>query len=77
VAARFPAPSRDRARALVARITATLRRDLAGIDWLGARARTAAIEKLDHVAVTIGHADRWKRYDDRRRPRSGRSQPAG
>jgi endothelin-converting enzyme/putative endopeptidase len=63
VAARFPPESRARARALVERIVATLRRDLAGLDWLGAPARAAAIEKLDHIAFTVGHADRWKRYD--------------
>jgi endothelin-converting enzyme/putative endopeptidase len=63
VAARFPPANRARARALVERIIATLRRDLAGLEWLGSPARAAAIEKLDHLVVTVGHADHWKRYD--------------
>jgi endothelin-converting enzyme/putative endopeptidase len=63
VAARFPPAARARALAMVQRIAATLRRALAALDWLGAPARAAAIRKLDHMKLTVGHADRWKRYD--------------
>jgi predicted metalloendopeptidase len=48
---------------MVQRLVATLRRVLTTLDWLGEPARAAAVRKLDHLKVTIGHADRWRRYD--------------
>lgn len=63
VARWFPAASRTRARAMVDRIVAALRRDLASLDWLEAPARAAALRKLESIRFTIGYSDRWKSYD--------------
>ncbi|HEX3764914.1 MAG TPA: M13 family metallopeptidase [Kofleriaceae bacterium] len=63
VARWFPEPSRARARALVERVAAALRRDLGAADWLGPAARAAAIRKLDHMRFGIGYPERWKSYD--------------
>jgi putative endopeptidase len=62
VARWFPEPSRARARAMVDRIAAALRRDLAAADWLGAAARAAAVRKLANMRFSIGHGP-WKNYD--------------
>ncbi|HEX3476178.1 MAG TPA: M13 family metallopeptidase [Kofleriaceae bacterium] len=63
VARWFPEPSRARARAMVERIAAALRRELGAADWLGPATRAAAIRKLDHMRFNIGYPDRWKSYD--------------
>src|SRR5262249_5733029 len=47
---------------MVERIRAALKSDLETLSWMTPPTRTAAIRKLDSMALRVGYPDRWRDY---------------
>ena len=62
VAKAFPPEAKARALHMVQNIRATLRDDLATLDWMSPETRKAAIAKLDAMDLKIGYPSKWKSY---------------
>lgn len=62
VAKAFPPEAKARALQMVQNLRATLREDLATLDWMSPATRKAAIEKLDAIDLKIGYPSKWKSY---------------
>jgi putative endopeptidase len=62
VAKVFPPAAKARALEMVQDIKATLRGDIASLDWMTQQTKTRAIEKLDAFSLKIGYPDTWRDY---------------
>jgi putative endopeptidase len=62
VAQTFPPKAKAEALAMVQTIKATLRDDLAGLDWMSSATRQKAVKKLDAFMLKIGYPDKWQDY---------------
>jgi putative endopeptidase len=62
VAQAFTPQAKERARALVTNVQAVLRDDIAGLDWMSAPTKQAALAKLDAYTKKIGYPDQWIAY---------------
>jgi putative endopeptidase len=58
----FPAPSKQRVLAMVARIRQAFHDDIAQSPWMDADTRREALRKLDSLRVMIGYPDHWRDY---------------
>ncbi len=58
----YPADAGRRATAMVERVRRAFADDVAGLDWLGADARAAALAKLARVEVVVGGSNRMRDY---------------
>jgi predicted metalloendopeptidase len=59
VAQTFPPEAKARVARLVANIRTALRARIAGLEWMDAPTRAAAIAKLDMLGVKVGYPDKW------------------
>jgi len=62
VAKTFPPAAKARALEMVQDIKATLRADIATLDWMTPQTKNRAIEKLDAFSLKIGYPDKWRDY---------------
>jgi predicted metalloendopeptidase len=62
VAQAFPPSSKARALELVKYVKATLRSDIADLDWMSPATKTKAEQKLDAFILKIGYPDKWRDY---------------
>ncbi len=62
VAKEFGAEGKARTQRLVNALQAALKEDLKGLDWMSARTRRRAIEKLSAITDKIGYPDKWRDY---------------
>ena len=62
VAQTFPPAAKARALDMVKTIKATLRDDLANLDWMSPATRKKAVAKLDAFSLKIGYTDKWQDY---------------
>ena len=74
VARTFGAEQKADVRRRVQRIEAALEADIAGLAWMSATTKHAALEKLHAITVNIGYPDRWRDY---RTLRIARGDPLG
>lgn len=58
----FPAAAKERMKALVANLQATLGDRIQNLAWMGDSTKAMAIEKLSTFHVKIGYPDKWKDY---------------
>lgn len=62
VAKAFPPAAKARALELVKYIKATLRSDIATLNWMSPATKAKAVEKLDAFVIKIGYPDKWRDY---------------
>jgi putative endopeptidase len=62
VARKFPAPWKEGAAALVARIRDALHDDLSTLSWMSPATRSAAQQKLELMQMRIGYPEQWRDY---------------
>jgi putative endopeptidase len=62
VAKVFPPAAKARALEMVQYIKATLRSDIASLDWMTPQTKTRAVAKLDAFSLKIGYPDTWRDY---------------
>jgi putative endopeptidase len=62
VAKEFPPEAKARALEMVQYIKATLRSDIASLDWMTEQTKARAIDKLDAFSLKIGYPDTWRDY---------------
>ncbi len=63
VAKYFSSAARERARAEIALIKASLRDDIEHVAWMGPQTRAAALAKLAKLSTAkVGYPDRWRSY---------------
>ena len=62
VAKAFPPEAKARALELVNNVKAALRERMTQLDWMSEPTRTAALAKLDAMAIKIGYPDKWRDY---------------
>jgi putative endopeptidase len=62
VARVFSAEAKSRVLAMVREIEATMAADIKTLDWMGAKTKERALEKLGLVADKIGYPDKWRDY---------------
>ncbi|WP_018352243.1 M13 family metallopeptidase [Longispora albida] len=62
VARHFPPESKARMAVLVENLREAYRRSITGLDWMGAATKTAALAKLDSIALKIGYPQTWRDY---------------
>jgi putative endopeptidase len=62
VARKFPAPWKEGATALVARIRDALHDDLSTLSWMSPATRSAAQQKLELMQMRIGYPEQWRDY---------------
>ena len=60
VAKEFPPAAKASATALAGNVRATLREQLATLDWMTAATRQRAIAKLDAMVIQMGYPDAWR-----------------
>lgn len=58
----FPPEAKAQVVEMVGNIKATLRDDLATLEWMSPQTRTQAIKKLDAFAMKIGYPNKWRDY---------------
>lgn len=58
----FPAAAKERMKALVANLQATLGDRISNLAWMSDSTKTRALEKLATFHVKIGYPDKWKDY---------------
>jgi len=58
----FPESSKERMKALVANLQASLGEHIAALDWMTDATKAKALEKLSAFTVKIGYPDKWKDY---------------
>jgi putative endopeptidase len=62
VARTFSPEAKGRVLAMVREIEAAMAADIKTLDWMGAKTKERALEKLDLVAEKIGYPDKWLDY---------------
>ncbi|MHB8668645.1 MAG: M13 family metallopeptidase [Burkholderiales bacterium] len=62
VARYFPAENKLRMEALVQNLLAAYRQSIVGLDWMGARTRQQALQKLAKLTPKIGYPNKWRDY---------------
>ncbi len=58
----FPEGVKRDVEEVVRRVQAAMKERLAGLDWMGAGTRRAALEKLETMRNKIGYPERWRDY---------------
>jgi len=58
----FPPEAKAKATAMVKNLTAALREDITGLDWMSATTKEQATKKLDAIQLKIGYPDKWRDY---------------
>jgi putative endopeptidase len=65
----FPPEAKAKATAMVKNLTAALREDIAGLDWMSTTTKEQATKKLDAIQLKIGYPEKWRDYSDLRTDR--------
>jgi putative endopeptidase len=58
----FSPAAKERVLGMVREIEAAMAADIKALDWMGARTKALALEKLANVAKKIGYPDKWRDY---------------
>jgi putative endopeptidase len=58
----FPPAAKERMTTLVTNLVEAYRRNIEGLDWMGADTKVRALEKLGRFLPKIGYPDQWRDY---------------
>ncbi|HKK61478.1 MAG TPA: M13 family metallopeptidase [Bacteroidales bacterium] len=58
----FPPDAKERMLKLTENLREALRERISDLDWMTAKTKTHAFEKLDRIRVKIGYPDKWRSY---------------